>query len=508
MQQKVLLLFIFSFAFGVAFRSLFDFGIYFTAFVLVIGIFIFSYNYFVLDIPNKEVLLIGVFIVSAGFGLMRFDVANMGDASTILDNFVGSEITTKAVIVDEPDEREFNTKLTIQFKKIFLDGTWKDIKTKAIVSVDMYPKRKYGDEMSVSGILKKPKNFFTDKSNIREFDYVSYLGKDGIYYQMFRPNIKFLKSGEGNFIKGKLFLVKHLFLKSISNVIPEPNVSLMGGLVVGAKNSLGKKLLDDFRKTGVIHIVVLSGYNITIVVDMITRLLSFAPKILGISFGGISIILFAMMVGGGATVVRASVMALLVMLARATGRPHEITIALFVAGFIMVLINPKILVFDPSFQLSFLATLGLIYLSPIIERYFKFVPSKWQLREFATATISTQIFVLPILLYQMGEISVVSLPVNLLILIFIPITMLFGFITGVVGIVSTTLSLPFAVVSYWLLAYELKVVEVFSLIPFATISVKYFPVWVMFFTYIIYFIVILKFQKNIKQEEGKKYEEF
>lgn len=173
--------------------------------------------------------------------------------------------------------------------------------------------------------------------------------------------------------------------------------------------------------------MVLSGYNVTIISEFIMGMLSFLPKMIGTSLGALSIILFAIMVGGSATIIRASIMALLVLLARVTGRVSDMTRALFLAGFVMVLHNPQIVVFDPSFQLSFMATLGLISLSPKLNSIFKFVPTKFYLRETVSATISTQIFVLPLLLYMMGELSLVAVFVNLLVLMFIPLTMLFGF---------------------------------------------------------------------------------
>ena len=222
------------------------------------------------------------------------------------------------------------------------------------------------------------------------------------------------------------------------------------------------------------------------------RFFSFLPHLAGISIGAIAIIFFAIMTGASATIVRASIMALLVLLARATGRTYAITRALFIAGFFMILHNPKILVFDSSFQLSFMATLGLIYLEPKIEQYFKLVPTKWQLREFATATVATQLFVLPLILYKMGDLSLVALPVNMLILAFVPLTMLFGFLTGVLGFVSTILSLPFAYVTYALLTYQLKVVELFASLPFASLHINHFPVWAMLFIYMVYALLLWK----------------
>ena len=204
------------------------------------------------------------------------------------------------------------------------------------------------------------------------------------------------------------------------------------------------------------------------------------------------------MTGASATIVRASIMALLVIVARATGRTYQVTHGLFLAGFFMVLHNPMIVIYDPSFQLSFLATLGLIYLAPLIEKYFKLIPTKWQLREFAVATIATQIFVLPLILYMMGEISLVALPVNLLILIFIPITMLFGFLSGIVGFMSATLAFPLTFITYLLLEYELKVVEIFSNFPFASLQIPNFPLWLMFGIYTLYIYIMFRMYKNKK----------
>jgi len=203
------------------------------------------------------------------------------------------------------------------------------------------------------------------------------------------------------------------------------------------------------------------------------------------------------MTGGSATVVRASLMAILVIVARATGRLYDITRALLLAGFLMILHNPKILVFDTSFQLSFLSTLGLIYLSPTIEKRLGFITEKLQLRQIAAATIATQIFVLPLLLYQMGQLSLVALPANLLILPTIPWTMLFGFLAGAIGFVSQIIALPFAFIAYILLTFQLKIVAFFATLSFASISIPYFPAWALFFCYAVFaFLKILSKRKT------------
>jgi len=151
-------------------------------------------------------------------------------------------------------------------------------------------------------------------------------------------------------------------MRSIEAVIPEPQVGLAEGLLLGVKQALGDELEVVFRKTGIIHIVVLSGYNVMLVVIFITYVLSYVlPYRARVPFGILAIVCFAVLVGLSATVVRASIMASLILFARATGRTYAVMRALCFAGVIMVLINPYLLVYDVGFQLSFLATLGLIF---------------------------------------------------------------------------------------------------------------------------------------------------
>ena len=495
MKQNFLYVLIGGFAIGVLFRSFFNLGFSFSLFIIALSGALFFLYYILhkgqtfIALNQGLTFIIALFILSAGVGILRFDIADLNKGNAVLDEIVGQEVVLEGTVVDEPDERENNTRLIVNFESL-ISPSEEEVEGKAIITANIHPRFSYGDKVYIEGELRKPKNFIDDDGGT--FDYVSYLGKDEIFYQMFYPKLELIESGHGNPIKRTLFAFKRSFLEKVGRVIPDPQVSLLGGLVVGAKQSLGEELQEDFRKTGIIHIVVLSGYNVTIVAESIMRFFSFLPFLFGVSIGAIAIVFFAIMTGASATIVRASMMALLVLLARATGRTNAITRALFLVGFLMLLHNPKILVFDSSFQLSFTATIGLIYLAPKIEKHFHLVPTKWQLREFATATVATQIFVLPMILYKMGTLSLVALPVNLLILVFVPITMLLGFLTGMVGFISTLLSFPFAFVTNALLTYQLKVVDIFASLPFAAIEIDYFPIWIAILIYIIYGLFMWK----------------
>ncbi len=142
-----------------------------------------------------------------------------------------------------------------------------------------------------------------------------------------------------------------------------------------------------------------------------------------------------------------------------------------IAGFLMVLHNPMIVAFDPSFQLSFVATLGLITISPLLEKYFLWVTPRFGARDIVLATLSTQIMVLPLLLSMTGMFSVVALPANLLILPVVPFAMLFGFVTSLIVFVATSMAIPFAWITTLLLWYQLMVAKFFGALPFSSFGV-------------------------------------
>lgn len=214
--------------------------------------------------------------------------------------------------------------------------------------------------------------------------------------------------------------------------------------------------------------------------------------------GIVTILLFVLMAGGGSTALRAGIMAVLALIARATGRNYDVARALVLALVLMILVNPYLLVYDVSFQLSFIATVAVIFLSPRIEKYFLWVTDKFELRDIVSVTFSAYVFVLPFILYKMGNLSLVALPANVLVLPFIPFTMLLGFLTGFVGLIWYGFSIPFGFISYIFLHYELSVISFFADFPLASITFPNFPLLLtmliyMYFTYMLFGRSIQKF---------------
>ncbi|MBI5134368.1 MAG: ComEC family competence protein [Candidatus Taylorbacteria bacterium] len=406
----------------------------------------------------KPLLLCLLCAVAFGSGFLR--MAGFGESGHPLDAHVGEVASLSGTVCSEPEERD-----TAQ-RFCFAPESSPD---RVLVTAARYPLYSYGDRLSASGKLSSPRNFEAYEGG-PEFDYVSYLAKEGIRYTMFMPHIELSGRDQGHGLLRTLYAAKRSFVERMQFLFPEPESSLLGGLLLGEKDSLPKDVVEDFKDAGLVHILVLSGYNVTIVAESLMKAFSFLPRTFGRSAGALSIVLFAVMTGASATTVRASVMALIVLLAKSASRRYDITRALITAAFFMVLHNPSILAFDMSFQLSFLATLGLIYVAPLALERLGFVTERFKLREVAAATVGTQVAVLPFLMHAMGQVSLISLVTNLLVLPFVPYAMLGGFGAIALGSVSSAIAFPLAWATSLVLSYMIRVAAVFAQVPFASIQ--------------------------------------
>jgi competence protein ComEC len=375
-------------------------------------------------------------------------------------------------IISEPDERSDSTRFTLQVSCISKTecNAQSDDEHLLLVKTD-YSLIKYGDEVRLTGMIDKPGVIMSLDGS--EFDYGSYLSKDDIFYIFTAKDIEVISHHHGSFILEKLYEFKQEFLQNLRSLLPSPHSFLAGGLVISGKGSLSKELQLEFQKVGLIHIVVLSGFNISIIGATIMSVLYFVPILPRVTLGAISIVLFSLMVGGGSTVMRSMIMSLIGLFTKATDRKNNALTSLIFAGLIMLVINPKILFQDPSFQMSFAATLGLILLSDPYEvlmrclRCVTYVPK--EIVSLVCATLATQTFTLPLILKFSGIISIVGLPVNIIILPAIPLTMLFVFLTAMFSFISSLLAAPFMFVSWILLSYELYIVHLGSSLSFSAL---------------------------------------
>ena len=439
-------------------------------------------------VKKKALLFLGLFFITLVFGLIRAEYS-FAEKTSFLDT-VG-QIVIEGMVIDEPT-------LTEKSQKVVVEINQEEEKEKVLLIASLYPEFVYGDVVRVSGVLKKPEVFMTDTGAM--FDYPAYLAKDGIRYQMLYPEIESVSHGGGNILYGLLFTLRRIFISTLHTHLPEPHATLAGGISIGAQDGMSAEVNDIFRRVGLIHIVVLSGYNITVVADSVMRITAFLPRAFMLSSGALVVVLFTLMAGASATAVRASVMALIAMLARMVGEKYDISRALALTATIMVLFNPHILLFDPSFQLSFLATFGLIHLSPIFERIFVNTTSFLGLRQILSSTLATQAFVVPFLIWKTGQVSIISLVANVFVLPAVPVSM---FLSGVLGIVGSFVPVLGVIVSFpttLFLSYIITTASTLSHVPFASVAVGVLPVSVLVVVYVTLLLIIWKYKKTRTEE--------
>jgi competence protein ComEC len=416
---------------------------------------------------TRLVLCAGVAVACIGLGMFRFSSYDMSLQQTELNARVGDNTTVVGTVVREPDRRAATTFLTVATGD-----------TRVRVSTDVYTPVRYGDTVAVTGKLAVPEPFATDFG--RTFDYPGYLRAEGITHTMSFVEVTIQESAPASVLR-LLYTMKSFILERLYRVIKEPEAALGAGLLFGVQTGLDDELMDDFRVAGVVHIIVLSGYNILLVVLFVMYILSYLLPFRFRLVAGIgAIVLFALFVGFSPSVVRASIMAILLLVSSLLARPYSIMRALLLAATSMVLLNPYILRYDIGFQLSCMATLGLIMIAPTLEQWFRRVPSGWlQTRSFLVATIATQIAVAPLLLYHIGQWSFVAIPANLLILPLVPVAMLCTFLTVLVAVASTVLALPVAFVATLTLSSIIGLAKLCASIPYAVVTVPAFPGYIV-----------------------------
>lgn len=443
-----------------------------------------------------------VLFVGILFGGVRFFLSfEIGEGYV---SAYSGDVLLKGCIVDEVDIRSDKVKYTIEvfstggdFERVRTfggneagEGTeWRPVKGKVLVNADRYPVYEYGDCLLVFGELARP-------SVIEDFEYDKYLARYGIYSVIYRAEIEKIEDGDcdddsvggGNMFFSWIYSLKQDFEMRLGKIFAEPHASFMSGLILGSRKGISEHLMADFNTTGLTHIIAISGYNITLVIVIVGGMFSFLSRRKKVIVSCLFIIVFVILVGAGAAVVRAAIMGIIGLMAVWFGRQYYVQISLFAAAFFMNLFNPKILVYDVGFQLSFLATAGLVFISPYFEKYFKCLPAFFGIRETVIMTLSAQILALPVIILNFGRLSLISPVANIFVLPFIPLAMIFGFFAVLASYFWNFLAEIFGFAGYLILELMILFVKFFASFRFASINISWFSWWM----FLVYYYFVLR----------------
>ena len=277
-----------------------------------------------------------VALLALGLGGIRYDTAvPVIDESHIAHYNDGQEVVLTGLVIDEPDVRDRSVNLRVAMDSLVLaDGIVRPARGTALVRTARFPVIAYGTRLRLNGRLETPPEFDT-------FSYKDYLARQGVHSLINTPRLTVLAEGEGSPLKQAIFAFKAHAQASINRLIPDPQAALLSGILLGNGHGLAPDLADAFRITGMTHIIAISGFNIALIVAILVRVSEpFLSRRGAVAFAVVGVTLYTILVGADASVVRAAIMGVLYLVSsRLLGRPNFAYASLFLAGFIMTLVQ-------------------------------------------------------------------------------------------------------------------------------------------------------------------------
>ena len=415
--------------------------------------------------------LVGAFFL----GGMRYQASlpDFQDPDYIL-GFAGQEnkLTITGVVAAYPDARDqiINLRLETELLEDKNAGSGSGVNGLILVKVPAESQVSYGDRIQVTGYLKLP-------PEEEDFNYRAYLKRQEIYAFIPQAEVKFLEADAGgNHLLRVVYKLRTQALNRVYQLWPDPEASLLAGILLGIETGISDQVQKAFRETGTTHIIAISGFNITIIAGLFSRLFSrlLNPR-QGALAAGLGICLYTMLVGADAAVLRAAVMGVLSIFARQIGRRQHGINAAALASLIMALINPHI-PWDISFQLSLSATLGLILYADPLSGWFvnicsRVLPAEKAQRlagpvsEYVLLTFAAQLTTLPVMIYHFKSFSLNTFLTNPAILPVQPPIMLVGGGALLLSMIWLPLGKAAALLVYPFVLYSIRVVEWFSQLP-------------------------------------------
>jgi competence protein ComEC len=417
-------------------------------------------------------------------------------------------VTLQGVVSREPDRRPTLTNLHLDVQSLILaDGATVPLRGRVLVKAPAYTTVEYGDLIHVTGLLETPPVF-------EDFSYRDYLARQGVHSLLRQADITVIDAHHGFFLWEWIYRLKAHALDTLLAIWPEPEASLLAGILLGVESGIPTDLDEAFVATGTSHIVAISGFNLTIIagvfIQMANRLLKGRGKT---TLPLVGLWLYTILVGASAAVLRAAVMATVMILARREERATHGPTSLAAAVLVMGMLNPYVLC-DVGFQLSLAATLGLILYTEPVTRWFQHLFERLTDKERAQkivgllsdaliVTIAAQITTTGVIVGVFHRLSLVTLLTNLLILPAQQYVMFAGGVALIFGLFLRPVGQVLSWLGWVFLAYTIAVVRWTATFPLASVELGNITLPLVWGYYAVLGAVTWWFSQPI--EERKRY---
>jgi competence protein ComEC len=389
---------------------------------------------------RRNAYLIPLLII-AGFvcGLWRGSIEQ--SQLTVYKNLYQSKVVLVGKVSDDPDiDKTGGLVLRISESSINKHQLPGKLWVTAATKYDI----KRGDIVTAKGVLKQ--------------------GFGNFAGTVYRANITKVQRPEPGDIARQ---VRDWFADAVRVAIPDPQSSLGIGYLVGQRRALPPDLSEALKIAGLTHVVVASGYNLTILVRLARRLFMKVSKYVSALSATTMILTFIAITGASPSMSRAGLVSGLSLAAWYYGRAFHPLVLLPFAAAITVIIDPSYAWNDLGWQLSFAAFGGVMIVAPLMQRYFFGDKKPGTLRQILGETVSAHIVTLPILVLAFGQFSNIAIFSNLLILPFVPLAMLLTFIAGIGALIFPPIATLVGLPANWLLEYMIAVTQYLAKLPWA-----------------------------------------
>jgi competence protein ComEC len=386
--------------------------------------------------PRTVTMLLLLATAAALLGAWRGGATTLPSGPDSVSALVGREWTWSGTLTDDPRPRGERQQLVLDDLMLLRNHQQRTVRGRILVWLPRSAQLAVGDRVRVTARLEEPEDF-------DGFAYREYLARQGIgaiarafdatvVGQRISPLVAITAS------------TRHWLLGGLNDIIPEPEAALGAGILLGVRAGIAPEVADAFAAAGLTHVVAISGWNIAIVAALVAALLRpmarrGGGRLLGSACTIAAIGGYVLLTGASPSVVRAALMAGAILLARVEGSPAHAASALMLAALGMLLVAPPVL-WDVGFQLSLLATAGLVLFAGSIERRLQGWPTL--LREPLALTAAAQLATLPVLLGNFERLSLVAPVANVVVTPIVPLAMLASAIAAVVGALDAAVHVP------------------------------------------------------------------
>ena len=409
---------------------------------------------------TRPVALGALLLIAAALGMARYHTTATASALNPLEPYLAQSVAMRGWVASEPLRSERSTRVKIRAEALWLDDGWRPASGQVWVTLPPRFPAQYGMVWELSGRLE-------GLASLNSPSYQRYLERRGAQALLAFPQVEFLPGARGMPFLRALYGVKERLLRVMAEILPQPHAPLLQGILLGARAGIPATLRQAFDLSGTTHLIAISGFNMTIVAIMLESVTRrfFGRRSLWLSMGGVA--LYTVLVGANPAVVRAAVMAVLLLFAATLGRDRDPWSALSLAAVAMTAWDPNIL-WDVGFQLSVAATAGLLVLSDPLHARLRWLP--YPLPAIVAPTLAAQLFVLPLLLFVFGRVSPFFLISNVLAIPLIPWIMLSGAVATAVGLVHAATGQVLAWSAYLPLEAFIRIATEVSRWPSLTVS--------------------------------------